>query len=109
MPNLQSPFISRAVSALLAVLALSACTSPENGDQLPTYAQREADGAVRVDLETASNGSAKWNGEDRIELNSDLRGWRRGWCECTRAASSVAISAWEHPGWPGLADVEIAG
>ena len=55
--------------ALLAVVALSACTSPENGDQLPAYAQREADGAVRVDVEKASDGSATWNGEGRIDLS----------------------------------------
>ena len=60
--------------ASLAVLALLACTSPEN--QLPPYAQREADGAVRVDLEMASNGSARLNPENQIELNfndSNLR------------------------------------
>ena len=68
-------FLSGLVLATLAMLALSACTSPEDGEQLPTYAQREADGAVRVDLETASDGSAEWNGEYRIDLSlndSDL-------------------------------------
>ena len=60
-------FISKLASASLAILALSACTSPET--QLPPYAQREADGAVRVDLEMASDGSARLNPENQIELN----------------------------------------
>ncbi len=55
------------MAASLAILALSACTSPET--QLPPYAQRDADGAVRVDLEMASDGSAKLNPENQIELN----------------------------------------
>ena len=69
-------FISKLASASFAILALAACTSPENQNQLPPYAQREADGAVRVDLEMASNGSARLNSENQIELNfnnSNLR------------------------------------
>ena len=96
MPNLQSAFISRAAFALLAVLALSACTSTEDGDQLPTYAQREADGAVRVDLETASNGSAKWNGEDRIELNSE-DGQMRFVLVAVSYASGIGVSLEDPP------------
>ena len=61
-------FMSKLVPASLLILALSACTSPEE-NQLPAYAQREADGAVRVDLEMASNGSARLNPENQIELN----------------------------------------
>ena len=69
-------FTSKLVSASLVILALSACTSPENQNQLPLYAQIEADGAVRVDLEMASDGSARLNPENQIELNfndSNLR------------------------------------
>ena len=68
----------------LAMAALLACengtTAPDSTDdgaverstrQLPTYAQREADGAVRVDVERASDGLATWNGEDRIDLSFD--------------------------------------
>ena len=61
-------FMGKLASASFAVLALSACTSPENQNQLPPYAQREADGAVRVDLEMASDGSATLNPENQIEL-----------------------------------------
>ena len=67
--------ISKLVPASLAILALSACTSPEK-NHLPPYAQRDADGTVRVDLEMASNGSARLNLENEIELSfndSNLR------------------------------------
>ena len=73
------------VLPLLLTLAMAALLACENGTtatdstddgaversngQLPTYAQREADGAVRVDLEAASDGSAKWTGEARIDLS----------------------------------------
>lgn len=60
--------MSKLVSASLVILALSACTSPQE-NQLPAYAQREADGSVRVDLDMASNGSARLNPENQIELN----------------------------------------
>ena len=69
-------FMSKLVSAPFAILALSACISPEKQTQLPPYAQREADGAIRVDLEMASDGSARLNPENQIELNfndSNLR------------------------------------
>ena len=62
-------FISKLASASFAILALAACTSPEDQNQLPPYAQREADGAVRLDLEMVSDGSAKLNPENQIELN----------------------------------------
>ena len=62
-------FISKLVSVPFAILALAACTSPQNQNQLPPYAQREAGGAVRVDLELASNGSARLNPENQIELS----------------------------------------
>ena len=69
-------FISKLASASFAILALAACISPENQNQLPPYAQREADGAVRIDLEMASDGSATLNPENQVELNfnnSNLR------------------------------------
>ena len=78
-------FISKLVSALFAILALSACTSPENQDQLPPYVQREADGAVRVDLEMASDGSARLNPKNQIELNFNDSNLRFGFATMSSA------------------------
>lgn len=79
------PRLAALILLFLLTLAMAALPACENGTtatdstddgaverstrQLPTYAQREADGAVRVDLEAASDGSAKWSGEARIDLS----------------------------------------
>ena len=90
-------FISKLVSVPFAILALAACTSPETQDQLPPYAQIEADGTVRVDLEMASDGSATLNPENQIELNFNGNSLRFGFSTMSSALEIGRTSLEEPP------------
>ena len=47
------------MTATVVVMVLASCTSSGDNDQLPPYAHRESGGAVRIDIEEASQGLAK--------------------------------------------------
>ena len=60
--------LGRVVAATLVAMVMASCTSSEGDDQLPPYAHRESGGAVRIDLEEASRGSAALGEFNRITL-----------------------------------------
>ncbi len=68
MSDLPTCFVRLLASAMLAIVALTACTSSQDQGQLPPYAQREGGGAVRIDVEKASGGSAKLDRGNQIIL-----------------------------------------
>ena len=47
------------MTATVVVMLLASCTPSGDNDQLPPYAHRESGGAVRIDIEEASQGLAK--------------------------------------------------